>query len=147
MLKKWKIWKFANTNVTKPTDKNELEDHDLLKARAQRMILDGVKDHLIPHMAEKKIAKDMWDTLNQLFDAKNENNKKALRDKLCNDKMMNGIPLISCRDVFCHVCVLIKHHQNNFEKCGSWHASTPCKLFTVCVVFFLLLLFLASSIF
>ena len=51
------------------------------------MILDGVKDHLIPHLAEKKTAKDMWDTMNQLFESKNENRKMALKDKLRNVKM------------------------------------------------------------
>ena len=51
------------------------------------MILDGVKDHLIPHLGEKETAKDMWDTLNQLFEAKNENHKMALKDKLHNVKM------------------------------------------------------------
>ena len=51
------------------------------------MILDGVKDHLIPHLAEKKTAEDMWDTLNQLFEAKNENRKMALKDKLHNVKI------------------------------------------------------------
>ena len=64
VLKEWKMWKFANTSMTKPADKDELEEHEMLETRAQRVILDGVKDHLIPHMAEKKIAKDMWDTLN-----------------------------------------------------------------------------------
>ena len=38
-------------------------------------------------MVEKRIAKDIWDTLNQLFEAKNENRKMALRDKLHNIKM------------------------------------------------------------
>ena len=51
------------------------------------MILDGVKDHLIPHLAEKKTASDMWDTLKQLFEANNENRKMALKDKLHNVKM------------------------------------------------------------
>ena len=51
------------------------------------MILAGVKHHLIPHLAEKKTAKDMWDTLNQLFEAKNEKPKMALKDKLHNVKM------------------------------------------------------------
>ena len=51
------------------------------------MILDGVKDHLIPHLAEKKIANDMWDTLKQLFGAKKENRDMALKDKLHNVKM------------------------------------------------------------
>ena len=70
ILKEWKMWKFANSIVTKPTDKDALEEHEALEARAQRVILDGVKDHMIPHLAEKKTTKEMWDTLNQLFEAK-----------------------------------------------------------------------------
>ena len=51
------------------------------------MILDGVKDHLNLHLVEKKTANDMWDTLKQLFEAKNENREMALKDKLHNVKM------------------------------------------------------------
>ena len=51
------------------------------------MILDGVKDLRIPHLAEKKTTNDMWDVLKQLFEAKNENWKMALKDKLHNVKM------------------------------------------------------------
>ena len=86
-LKEWKIWGFANTKMTKPTDQNELDEFEALEARAQRVILDGVKDNLIPYSAEKKTANDMWDTLNQLFKAKNENHKMALKDKLHNVNM------------------------------------------------------------
>jgi hypothetical protein len=32
-----------------------------------------VKDHLIPHLAEKKTTKEMWDALKNLYEAKNEN--------------------------------------------------------------------------
>ena len=87
VLKKWKIWSFANIVMLKPTDKDALEGFEALEARAQRVILDGVKDHLILHLAEKKTANDMWDTLKQLFEAKNENRKMALKDKLHNVKM------------------------------------------------------------
>ena len=51
--------------------------------------MDGVKDHLIPHLEEKKTAKDMWDTLTKLFEEKNENRKMALKDKLHSIKMKN----------------------------------------------------------
>ena len=74
--------------MTNPTHKDEIEEHEALEARAQRVILDGVKDHLIPHLVEKKTAKEMWDTLNQLFEAKNENRNMALRDKLHSVKMI-----------------------------------------------------------
>ena len=52
-----------------------------------RIILDGVKDHLIPHLADKKTAKDIWDTLTKLFEEKNENRKITLIDKLHSIKM------------------------------------------------------------
>ena len=87
ILKEWKIWSFANTNMTNPTYQDALDEFEALEARTQRVILDGVKDRLIPHLAEKKIAKDMWDTLNQLFEAKNEHRKMALKNKLHNVNM------------------------------------------------------------
>ena len=31
------------------------------------MILDRVKDHVIPHIAEKNTAREMWQTLNTLY--------------------------------------------------------------------------------
>ena len=64
MLKEWKLWKFSNTHVTKPTDKYELKEHDMLEARDQKVILYGVKFHFMPHLAEKNTTKYMWDTLN-----------------------------------------------------------------------------------
>jgi hypothetical protein len=39
--------------------------------------------------------------------------------------MVTGLPLISCRDGVCVGCVLGKHHRESFDKCVSWHASTP----------------------
>jgi hypothetical protein len=42
--------------------------------------------------------------------------------------MVTGLPLVSCRDGVCVSCVLDKHHQDNFDKRASWHASTPLQL-------------------
>ena len=52
--------------------------------------MDRVKDHLIPHLAEKKTAKEMWDALKSLYEAKNENRKMALWDKLHGARMAKG---------------------------------------------------------
>ena len=49
-----------------------------------------MKDHLIPQLAKKKTAKEMWDALKNLFEAKNENWKMALKAKLHNTKMGKG---------------------------------------------------------
>jgi hypothetical protein len=52
--------------------------------------LDGVKDPLIPYLDEKKTTKEMWDTLKNLYEAKNENQNVALKDKLHDTKMVMG---------------------------------------------------------
>jgi hypothetical protein len=88
VVKENKIWNYVSSIVVVPTaDPVALNLHEVKEAKAQRIILDGVKDHLIPHLAEKKIAKEMWDTLKNLFEAKNENRKMALKAKLHDTKM------------------------------------------------------------
>ena len=47
-----------------PTKNEKYED---AMARAKCMILDEVKDHVIPHIAEKNTTKEMWDTLKTLY--------------------------------------------------------------------------------
>ena len=51
-------------------------------------------------------------------------NYRSLQN-LCKEKMVIGLPVVSCKDSVCSGCVLKKHHQDNFDKCFSWHASTP----------------------
>jgi hypothetical protein len=64
-----------------------LDLHEVKEAKAQGIIMDGVKDHLMPHLAEKKAIKEMWDALKNLFEVKNENRKMALTVKLHDTKM------------------------------------------------------------
>jgi hypothetical protein len=81
----------TSTIVVVPSgDPIALDLHEIKEANAQRLILDGVKDHLIPHLEGKKTTKEMWDTLKNLYEAKNENRKMALKDKLHDTKMGKG---------------------------------------------------------
>ena len=48
--------------------------------------------------------------------------------KLCNQHMVNGLPLVSCRYGVCVGCVLSKHNWDSFDKCASWHTSGPLQL-------------------
>ena len=41
--------------------------------KAKRIILDAVKDHVIPHILSKDRAHKMWDALTGLFQSSNEN--------------------------------------------------------------------------
>jgi hypothetical protein len=48
--------------------------------------------------------------------------------QLCDQQMVTSLPLVSCRDGVCAICVLNKHHRDNFDKCASWHSPTPLQL-------------------
>jgi hypothetical protein len=88
ILKENKIWNYVNYVVVVPTTNHAALDlHEVKEAKAQRIILDGVKDHLIPHLVEKKTTKEMWDALKNLFEVKNENQKMALKANLHDTKM------------------------------------------------------------
>jgi hypothetical protein len=88
ILKDNKIYNYVSFVVVAPTtDPIALDLHEVKEAKAQRIILDGVKDHLIPHLAKKNIDKEMWDALKNLFEVKNENRKMALKAKLHDTKM------------------------------------------------------------
>jgi hypothetical protein len=74
------LWEFANTKVTPPTNPKDLAVHELKDVKAKRIILDAVKDHLIPHISEKKSAKEMFVALTNLFQSNNTNRKMVLRE-------------------------------------------------------------------
>jgi hypothetical protein len=99
-----KLWSFVNTIVVVPkTNPIALDVHEGKEAKTHRFILDGVKDSLIPHLAEKKTTYEMWETLENLYEAKNENQKKALKDKLHDTKMAKGESVASYPTRVAHV--------------------------------------------
>jgi hypothetical protein len=55
--------------------------------KAKRIILDAIKDHLIPHVIGKTNAYDMLESLTKLYQSTNENWKMVLREKLKSIKM------------------------------------------------------------
>jgi hypothetical protein len=91
VLKENKIWSYVIIVVVAPTTNPiALDLHELKETKAQRIILDGVKDPLIPHLAENKTTYDMWEALKNLYEAKNANQKMALMDKLHDTEMNKG---------------------------------------------------------
>ena len=76
VLKENNIWNYVSYVFVAPTtDPVALDLHEVKEAKSHRIILDGVKDHLIPHLDEKKTTQEMWDALKNLFEAMNENPK------------------------------------------------------------------------
>ena len=77
----------GNVTVSVPTDAVQLAEFNKKNAKGKRLILDGIKDHVIPHVRGKALAHEMWTTLTNLYQSTNENKKMVLREKLKAIKM------------------------------------------------------------
>ena len=73
-----------------PTDPANLAAWKKIDSRAMLIIMDGVKDHIVPHLSGKKSAAEMWTTLESLYQSKNENRKMVLQERMCSTKMAKG---------------------------------------------------------
>ena len=73
-------------------DVSELEgDEAMVKdkknmVKAKRIIINSIKDHLIPHVSSSKTPKQMFKSLAKLYEGKNLSRKMALRTQLKNVK-------------------------------------------------------------
>ena len=56
-----------------PKDPIELVGWKKIDFRTMLIILDGVKDHIVPHLSDKKTVVEMWTALESLYQSKNEN--------------------------------------------------------------------------
>lgn len=53
-------------------DSNQLKEYMKEMKKEKRMILDGIQDNLVSHVAEKGTTKEMWDSLSKLFESSYE---------------------------------------------------------------------------
>lgn len=53
LLKEHEIWDIVDKTVTVPTDEALKATHEKREIKAQRLILNAVKDHLIPHVQRR----------------------------------------------------------------------------------------------
>jgi hypothetical protein len=67
LLREKGLWSHAKIIVTASIDPAEMAKHEEREAEAMWMILDSVRDHLIPHLSEKKSANVMFSILTNLF--------------------------------------------------------------------------------
>ena len=91
ILKENELWDIINSTTANPiivptdvVDKAAFMKRDV---KARRIILDSVKDHIIPHILAKTHAFQMWTSLTNLYQSSNENRKMMLREKLKNVHM------------------------------------------------------------
>lgn len=84
LLKEHDLWKIVEKVVPAPTNPDQLAAHEK-DIKAQRVISNVEKDHLIPHVTENTLAKEMYTTLVDLLQSDNMNRKMRkmiLKNKL-----------------------------------------------------------------
>ena len=81
---------FIEAEVPKPTDVAHVEAWKKKTAKCRRILLEGVKDHIVSSLHGKASPYLMWKALTNLFQSKSDQRKLALKDKLRNIKCENG---------------------------------------------------------
>jgi hypothetical protein len=76
MLQENKLWDIVENSTTNPVnvpiDATLLAAYTKKSIKAKRIILDAIKDHLIPHVTGKTNAYEMWESLTKLYESTNE---------------------------------------------------------------------------
>jgi len=67
LLEEVELWYLVDKDVTPPTNPKDLVEHTKKSVKEKWIVLDLVKDHLILHIAGKKMVKDMYDAFVTLY--------------------------------------------------------------------------------
>lgn len=68
----------------------QLDNSNKEMAKAKQLILDGIQDHIVSHLAAKNTTKEMWDALATLYQNPSQNHKMFLKEKLRTIRMQKG---------------------------------------------------------
>ena len=88
-LKKMKLDTYINGKVPVPKGDEAKALHKKNLFKAKRIIVDSIKDHLIPQVSSLNTPKEIFYSLTKLFEGKNINQKMTLRNQLKNVKIQN----------------------------------------------------------
>jgi len=104
---------FIDKEVPKSTNVTQLVKWMKCVARARRIILEGVRDHIISSLHGNETLFAMWKTLKYLYQNSNDQRKLALKDKLHKIKCEKGDTismflnkLTTCKDELASVGVM-----------------------------------------
>eukprot|EP00253_Pinus_taeda_P008600 PITA_08600 len=105
---------FIDADVPKPTDAAQVGDWQKKTAKCRRILLEGMRDHIVSSLHGKASPYFMWKALTGLFQSKRNRRKLALKDKLRNIKCEKGdsmpkylMKFTQCRDELGSVGVIV----------------------------------------
>ena len=78
---------YVTSVVVVPMDATQLAAYKKDNDKTKRIIFDGVKDHIVPHILELDTTKKMWDAILNLYQNATTNRKMILREKIKNTQM------------------------------------------------------------
>eukprot|EP00253_Pinus_taeda_P004565 PITA_04565 len=132
---------FVDQEIPKPTDKTEQVEWRKCLARARRILLEGVRDHIVLILHGKETPHAMWKTLKHLYQNSSDQRKLALEDKLqkikCERDEMISIfltKLITCRDELASVGLVTSDddmeeiRRSTRDNSSSMHDEENCAL-------------------
>ena len=90
ILDKHRIKDYALRTIVVLVDLDVNEKYEEAQAKAKCMILDEVKDHVIPHIAKKNTTREMWQTLTTLYQGSSVQRKMLLENQLRSYQMQKG---------------------------------------------------------
>ena len=90
VLEAYNLRDHAEQTLATPTDAYLLRKHKEAAGHAKRLIMDGIKDHIVPHVAEKKTANEMWKALTSLYEGKSVQRKMLLEAQMRSFMMTKG---------------------------------------------------------
>ena len=82
--------KYIKEEFPEPEETEAKEKNKKDMIRAQRIIADSIKDHLISQVSSKKTPKEMYDSLARMYEERHINRKMNLRAQLKSTKMSHG---------------------------------------------------------
>ena len=126
------LLEIAEGKVETPTDLVQLVAHTKKDVKAKRILVDGVKDHIITHLFGKKTTKEMWEALVKLYQSENQSTNLLLRENPRSTKMAKGDSVFTYLKMFTHIrdelaavgekldeIELVRTTLNGFTK--QWH--------------------------
>ena len=114
---------FINSDVPKPgsSDAALLDAWQKKVAKTRRILLEGVKDHIVSIIHGKATPFEIWKALTDLFQSSNHQRKLALKYKLRKIKMEKGDNIPKYPTKFVHYRDELGSVGINFDEIGRAH--------------------------
>ena len=90
ILKENGLEKYIKDEVAEPKEDEAKEKHEQELIKSMRIIVDSIKDHLIPQVSSKKTPKKMYDALSRIYEGNKIKRKMNLIAQLKGTKMSKG---------------------------------------------------------